>query len=140
MKTVRLLALWMLAAPAAMAQVSYSDVRIAREPLPYDVCADRFDSLFERKARIDREKVENDRESAALAREAQRLADERRRLNPSDVPAVSAYNARSDEHNRRVESHNRRVSEMNTAASMLNGDREDALAMCNAPAFRLREW
>lgn len=142
MKYASMLALLMLGAPlAATAQVSYSEARIAGDgTLPYDVCSERFESIFERKARLDSEKLENDRETGALARDAGRLADERRRLDLEDAATVRAYNARSEEHNRRVALHNSRVAEMNTAASMLNGDREDALAMCSARDFQVREW
>ena len=135
-----LIALMLAASPAAMAEVSYSQARIAPAfPVVQSelrACLDRRDSLADRKAFLDMEKTGIDRENDAIARDAARLAEDMGRLDNRDTAAVAAYNARTDEQNRRVAAHNRRVADMNSAASMFNGDSADMAAYCNWRASR----
>jgi hypothetical protein len=134
MKPANALLILALAAPvAAFAQSSHSQARIEPPVVagPMRACMDRQETLAERKSFLDREKYEIDQAGDAIAREAQDLADELRRLPSTDVAAVAAYNARSEDHNRRVAAHNRHVADMNAAAASLNGDSADMMAYCN---------
>ena len=145
MKPMPVLLMLALAAPAAsFAQASRSQVRIEPPVVysapvysgPVQACLDRQDTLADRKAWLDREKIDLDRTSDAIALEGQGLADELRTLPASDAAAVAAYNARSDAHNRRVASYNQRAAEMNGAAASLNSDSADMVAYCNYRSLR----
>lgn len=143
MKTITTLAAIIAALPAAaLAQVSYSQARIAADPLVrdnYRTCVARQDSLADRKDFLDNEKREIDAAGADIAREAEWLGVELPRLQTADAAAVAAYNARSAEHNRRVAGHNRRVADMNAAAANYNGDSADMVAYCNLRTYRWRD-
>jgi hypothetical protein len=135
MKIAKAMALIVMAAPlAALAQVSYSQARIAGErPVIREalrVCADRTDKLWDRKALLDQDKRDIDGEGRAIAQATASLAAELRRLDASNLPAVAAYNARSEALNTRVDWHNRRVAEMNGAAALLNADSADMTSYC----------
>lgn len=129
------------AAPAAVAQVTYSEARIApRGPDVLTVeelrtCMARDESLAQRQDRLLREKAVIDREARAIGLEGSRLADELRALDSRDAAAVAAYNARSAEHNRRVEAHNRFVAESNARGALLNGDSARVDALCARPYY-----
>jgi hypothetical protein len=142
MKTMISMAALLAALPAAaLAQVSYSQARIADPAWPgdYRACVERSDTLADRKAFLDREKYDIDDAAADIAREAERLRFELQRLPASDAAAVADYNVRSADHNRRVAAHNRRVADMNAAAALHNGDSADMLAYCNLRTYRWRE-
>jgi hypothetical protein len=127
----RLAAIAVLALPAAaMAQVSYSRAWIVEGRPVGSVCADREDSLFDRKATLDREKMDNDAELASIEREGAILQGELRQLDHTNARAVEDYNARSDAHNRRVAAHNRRVANMNAAVADLTADINDSASYC----------
>ena len=131
MNVSRLAAIALLAVPAAaMAQVSYSRAWIVEDRPVGAVCSDREESLFDRKAMLDREKMDNDAELAAIDREGAMLEGELRQLDHSNLAAVEDYNARSDAHNRRVAAHNRRVAEMNAQVANLSADINDASGYC----------
>ena len=129
------------AVPAAVAQVTYSEVRIApRGPDVLTVeelrsCMARDESIAQRHDRLLREKAGIDRESQDIGLEALRLADELRALDSRDAAAVAAYNARSAEHNRRVEAHNRFVAESNSRGAVLTGDAARVDALCARPYY-----
>ena len=118
----------------AAAQVSISEVRIVPDPsLPVDArrsCIDRVNTLHDRRSVLDEEKLFIDRENESIAIAGDRLAAELRSLNSSDVGAVEAYNARSDEHNRRVAAQNRRVAQLNSRVASFNGEAADATRFC----------
>lgn len=127
----KMVAILVLAAPAAaMAQVSYSRAWIVEGRPLGSSCADREDSLYDRKALLDREKADNDAELAAIDREGALLEGELRQLDHTNVAAVEDYNARSDAHNRRVAAHNRRVAEMNGQVADLTADIDDSSNYC----------
>jgi hypothetical protein len=131
-----------LGVPAvALAQVSYSQARIAGDP-PYPAeyrdCVERGESLADRRVFLEREKYDIDGDAAAIAREGERLRVELARLPAGDAAAVADYNARSADHNRRVAAHNRRVADMNAAAALHNGDSADMQAYCNLRTYRWR--
>src|SRR4051812_48135523 len=72
-------AILVLAAPAAaMAQVSYSRAWIVEGRPVGASCADREESLYDRKSMLDREKMDNDAELAAIDREGAMLEGELR--------------------------------------------------------------
>ncbi len=124
-----------IAAPLAMAP-QHADAQpypLARSELR--ACMDRDDALTARLDRIDALKRDNDAEGDAIARAGSRLADDLRRLDPSNVAAVEAHNARTADHNHRVEVHNRRVSDMNAAAAALNSDQADMSASCGTRSY-----
>jgi hypothetical protein len=136
MRTLTILALAALAAPAAVAQTYYDprgDHPLAREELRR--CMDRDEVLAARQASLDDERRLNDRESASIARAGAALAEDLRRVDPADTAAVAAHNARTAEHNRRVEAHNLRVYDMNEAARRLNGDQADMQATCGVRTY-----
>ena len=135
MKTLTILALAALAAPATFAQTYYyrSDAPLTRDELRG--CMNRDDVLAARQSQIDDERRMNDRESASIARESATLSDEFRRLDSADTAAVAAYNQRTMEHNQRVDAHNLRVNDANEAARQLNRDQADMTATCGARTY-----
>lgn len=145
MNPARALAVLILAVPAAAAaQVSYSQARIAGDPVypvyraDYRACLDGNDTLLDRRAFLEQERRDIERDGAAIEREGERLRVELSRLPSNDAVAVADYNRRSSEQNHRVAAHNRRVAEMNAAASMLNGDTADLMAYCNLRTYAWR--
>jgi hypothetical protein len=144
MKPVRtLLLLAALAPAAASAQVEYSRAQIYAEPLPVvredlDACLARHDSLADRKAFLDREKMNVDLDGDAIAAEGARLAESLRNLDAGNATAVAEYNTLSNAQNSRVQLHNRRVAELNSASSRFNIDAVDVTAYCNWRVSRLR--
>jgi D-serine deaminase-like pyridoxal phosphate-dependent protein len=124
---------------AAPAQTSYSNAAISGQPPDVRACMERGDTLADRKAFLDQERMAVDRDAAGLARASAALADEMRRLPASDAAAVAAYNAHSAEHNRRVSAQNRRVADMNAAVAALTGDSADMMAYCNVRTYRWRD-
>ena len=133
--TLKIAAAALLAAPVlAVAQVSISEVRIVPDAsLPLDArraCIDRVAGLNDRRGILDEEKLVIDRENDSIAIAGDRLAAELRALDSSDVGAVNAYNARSDEHNRRVAAQNRRVASLNSRVASFNGEAADATRFC----------
>jgi hypothetical protein len=141
MRLLRVLALAALAAPAAFAQPYYyaprSDFPLARDEL--ERCMARDEALAARQAELHAEKRLNDRESEAIGRAGAVLAEELRRVDPADVRAVDAHNARAGEHNRRVEAHNLRVTDMNAALRDLNNDQADMQLTCGARTYYPRD-
>ena len=116
------------------AQVSISEVRIVPDvslaPDARRACFERVNVLNDRRSMLDEEKLFIDRENESIASAGDRLAAELRSLNSSDVGAVEAYNARSDEHNRRVAAQNRRVAQLNSRVASFNGEAADATRFC----------
>ena len=132
---LRIAAAALLAVPVvATAQVSISEVRIVPDaslaPDARRACFDRVNVLNDRRGILDEEKLFIDRENDSIASAGDRLAAELRALNSSDVGAVEAYNARSDEHNRRVAAQNRRVAQLNSRVATFNADAADATRSC----------
>ena len=95
------------------------------------VCDARNDTLWDRKALIDEDRVRIDREQAEIDRARAQLDAEWNVLNRGDTAAVNAYNARSRQLNEWVESHNRRVNELNGAVARLNASSRDLVAYCD---------
>lgn len=128
-----------LFAPAAFAQVPYSEVRPSYDPAltrgELRECMFRDESMAERHGRLEREKADIDDETADIAQDGARLAHELRRLDSGDPAAVAAYNARSSEHNNRVASHNRRVADLNGRTANLNGASARLDAHCARPFY-----
>ena len=136
MKTLTILALAALSAPAALAQTYYSprnDYPLAREELRD--CMARDESLAARRAELDADKRLNDREAESIARANARLAEELRRVDPADAAAVAAHNARTSEHTARVDAHNLRVNDQNAAARALNNQRADFQSTCGSRTY-----
>jgi peptidoglycan hydrolase CwlO-like protein len=132
-------AILVLAVPsAALAQVSYSRAWIVEGRPLGSLCADREDSLYDRRAMLDREKADNDAELRAIEREGAVLEGELRQLDHTNVAAVEDYNARSDAHNRRVAAHNRRVAEMNAQVADLTADINDSSNYCTTRGWLWR--
>jgi hypothetical protein len=132
-------AILVLAVPsAALAQVSYSRAWIVEGRPLGSLCADREDSLYDRRAMLDREKADNDAELRAIEREGAMLEGELRQLDHTNVAAVEDYNARSDAHNRRVAAHNRRVAEMNAQVADLTADINDSSNYCTTRGWLWR--
>jgi hypothetical protein len=132
MKTLRILALAALAAPAAFAQTYYNPPLDRAE---LRVCMDRDEALTSRQRSLENEQRMNEREAASIARANATLADELARLNTADTAAVAAHNARAAELNRRVDAHNLRVNDANEAARRLNRDQADMQATCGAHSY-----
>ena len=136
MKTLTILALAALAAPAAYAQTYYyprNDYPLARQELRD--CMARDEALAARFADLDAEKRMNDREAESIARANASLAEALRRLDPADTAAVAAHNARTADHNSRVDAHNLRVNDQNAAARALNLDQADMQSTCGSRTY-----
>jgi len=127
-------ALPLLAMPQDASAQSYP---LARDELRR--CMDGDADLGHRGAQLDAERRMNDREGASIARAAAQLAEDLRRVDPADVTAVAAHNARSAEHNRRVEAHNLRVNDMNAEAREHNRDQSDHALACGTRSFYPRD-
>jgi hypothetical protein len=132
-----------LAPVAVSAQVEHSRAQIYADPPPpvredLDACLARQDSLADRKAFLDREKMNVDLDGDAIAAEGVRLAEALRTLDAGNGVAVAEYNTLSAAQNRRVQLHNRRVAELNSASSRFNTDAVDVTAYCNWRVSRLR--
>jgi len=134
-----------LAPLAALAQTTYSHATITG-PVPAPVyvetvpvyvpgrlhmCEDRNDSLWDRKALLDRDRADVDREGREIARESTQVNEQLRTLDHGDTVAVAAYNVRSRSLNDRVDAHNRRVADLNGAVALLNADSADLTSYCN---------
>lgn len=140
MKAARLLASAVLLAPlAAAAQMYYAPARPLHDPAltrsELRECMYRDEALAERQAALEGEKAQSDAQAAAIADTGARLADELRNLDPGDVGAVAAYNARSGAHNQRVQDHNRDVAELNGRTARLNGDSARLDTLCARPFY-----
>jgi hypothetical protein len=140
MKAARILAAAALLSPlAAAAQVSYAQPRplydsaLTRSELRE--CMYRDEALAERRDAIEREKAHSDAEGTAIASAGARLAEELRNLDPGNVAAVAAYNARSTAHNERVQDHNRHVADLNGRTAHLNGDSARLDTLCARPFY-----
>ena len=139
-----------LAAPAAYADVnSYSHATIVGPapavvavvpvaPYRFHVCEARTDSLWDRKAMLERDKAAIDHEGADIARENAQVAEQMRNLDSSDTVAVAAYNVRSRALNERVDFHNRDVANLNNAVALLNADSADLTAFCDRVRYAYR--
>ncbi|HYC36421.1 MAG TPA: hypothetical protein VEC19_08360 [Usitatibacter sp.] len=144
MRVPKLFLLALLCAPAAQAQVAYSEARILdRDPAVLSrgelrECMARDEVLADRRARLDADQVHVDAEGAAITEEGARLARELAQLDSGNAAAVADYNARSAAHNRRVHDHNARVAQTNDRAAMLNADAAALDARCARP-FRPRD-
>lgn len=140
MKATRILAAAALLAPlAAAAQVYYAQARPLYDPAltrsELRECMYRDEALAERQGAIEREKADSHAEAAAIADAGARLADELRNLDPRDVGAVAAYNARSAAHNQRVQDHNRHVAGLNGRTARLNGASARLDTLCARPFY-----
>ncbi len=149
MKYAIALAAAALAAPfAANADNSYSHatitgpapayVAVPVRPYRFEVCDARTDSLWDRKAMLERDKAGIDREGTQISRESAQVAQQLRNLDSTDTVAVAAYNARSGALNERVDLHNRDVANLNNAVALLNADSADLTAFCDRVRYAYR--
>jgi hypothetical protein len=155
MTSPRAFAILAFVAPlTAAAQVSYSQATITGEgPLYYRApvvreappayadtvaCDARNQALWDRKARLDRDRQDIDAEGARLDLMKQRLDDEFAHLDWGNDPAIRAYNARSNRYNQLIGEHNHRVARMNGAASVLNNDSQELVAQCGGTVVSAR--
>ena len=142
MKPVIALAAAALAAPAALAQVTYSRVVVVDEPVAIHavprVCENRNAQLWDRKALLDQDKRDVDSEGQAIARAKARLDGELAQLDHANTSAVADYNARSNALNRRVDSYNHRVADLNDAVALLDSDSREMVDWCNRMYFARR--
>jgi hypothetical protein len=136
MASVRILAWIALALPlAAGAQEIHSRAVVAAEPGYYldtlRICSERNDTLWDRKAMIEQDRLLLEREDTAIARMRAEIEERWQSLDRRDAEAVAAYNARSTEFNRWVEAHNKRVEELNAAAELLNTNSRLLVTYCD---------